>query len=92
MRVTTSDYGCTNSPVLGVAAKKLALSNSIRKRTPPKQASIDGRLRDYYDSLLREPAPRRLVDLVEALARAKDGIEPPASSLADQFERSQTGA
>jgi hypothetical protein len=45
---------------------------SIRDCAPLKQPSIDVQLRALYEELLRQPAPCRLVELIEALARSKD--------------------
>lgn len=85
MRVTTtSDYGYTNGPVHGAGAKLPALSSaSVRKRRDLKQASMERHLRVFYENLLRQPAPRHLVELIETLADSKGGGDPLASPAAN---------
>jgi hypothetical protein len=70
MRVTANDFCPSVGPTLNV------------ERAPREQAPIDHRLRAYYDDLLRQPVPDRLLHVIENLAAANapaQQLETPQS-------------
>jgi hypothetical protein len=84
MRVTTNDFCPSIGPTLNVA------------RDPGEQAPIDHRLRAYYDDLLRQPVPDRLLNVLETLAAANapaPGPEtPPSVATGFLFDTQKEGA